>query len=207
MVVTAADLLRAGLSVAVLVLGYGRLSNVLRFLIPGRVRHRALPDAPDGEGPIIRALHREGYRYLGVRQESILGLHRRTARVYAGPDGRVLDLPPSGRLTGAYAMTWFEGDRCALTRCGAGRDVEADRYRSRALTGSVSLSEMLTVHTEVEASVSLGYPAAQVRTLEDRVALARRWYQEHGRRELLAPALVEGTLLLGLLGFGIYLWL
>ncbi len=206
MVLTATDLLRVGLTLGIALLAYGRLSNVLRFLAPRWVRHRALPELPETPGPLAEALQAAGFRYLGGRTERVLGLHPRIAQVYADEHGRVLDVPLSGRLAGGYLMTVFEDGRCALTRCGAGRDVEVDRYRSRAVGPGRSLRDLLELHAETEASLSLGQPAVPVETLEDRLALARRWYAEHARAELAVPAAAEGLLLLALGVFTGYLW-
>lgn len=206
MVLTAADLLRLGLTLGILLLAYGRLSNVLRFLFPGRVRHRALPALEEVDGPAADALRAEGFRFLGGRQERIFGLHRRVGLVYVHPGGRVVDLPLSGRLSGAYVLTWFEDGRCALTRCGAGRDVEVDRYRSRAVGPGRLLRDLLELHGEVEAGLSLGQDPVVVDDLDGRTDLAASWYREHARTELAVPAAAEGLLLCALAAFGVYLW-
>lgn len=206
MTLTAADLLRIGLTFALLLLVYGRLANLLRFLFPGRVRHEELSALPEPEGPVAAGLRGLGFRYLGGRGERIFGLHRRVAAVYAHPDGRVVDLPPSGELGGGYVLTVYDDDRCVLTRAGAGRDVVADRYRSRAVGRGRSLRELLEVHAESEAAVSLGRAPETVEDLGGRRRLAERWYREHARVELLVPAGAEGLLLGALVAFGIYLW-
>lgn len=206
MTLTAADLLRIGLTLGLVVLAYGHLSNLLRFLFPGRVRHEVLPVAPEPEGPVPEALRGLGYRYLGGRRERVFGLHAHVAAVYAHPEGPVVDLPLSGRLVGGYVVTLFEGDRCALTRVGSGREVIADRYRSLAVGRGMSLREVLEAHAESEAAISLGHPPVVVEDLEGRRRLADRWYQEHARTELVLPAGAEGLLLAALVTFGVYLW-
>ncbi|MDY0001227.1 MAG: hypothetical protein RBU30_08035 [Polyangia bacterium] len=206
MTLTAADLLRIGLTIGLLIIAYGRLSNLLRFLFPSRVRHKYLVGAPEPEGPVAEELRRQGFKYLGGRLERVLGLHARVAAVYAHPSGRVVDLPFSGRLAGGYVLTLFEGDRCALTRVGAGRDVIADRYRSRAVGRGMNLREVLEVHAESEAAISLGHAPVVVEDMSGRHRQARRWYQEHARTELVLPAGAEGLLLGVLVAFGVYLW-
>jgi hypothetical protein len=206
MVLTAADLLRLGLTIFLVLLAYARLANLLRFLLPGRVRQRVLDDAPATEGPVSEGLEARGFRYLGTRRETLLGLHGRVAAVYAHADGRVVDLPLSGRLPGAYAMTFFESGRCALTRAGAGRDVIRDRYRSMAIGAGKTLRDLLETHAESESAVSLGEKARVAATLEDRLELGRRWYADHARTELLLPAILDGLLLAAFVTFSIYLW-
>ena len=122
------------------------------------------------------------------------------------PSGRVVDLPLSGRIAGAYVMTFYESGRCAFTRAGSGRDVIRDRYRSRAIGTTRGLRDLLEAHAESEAAVSLGEEAEVVETLEERLALGRRWYAEHGRTELLIPAAMDGVLLVAFVAFAIYLW-
>lgn len=207
MTLTAADLLRLGLTLGLCLLAYGRLGNLLRFLLPGRVRHRGLPESPEPEGPVVDALHQLGFRYLGSRSERVLGLHAHVAAVYAHPDGRVVDLPLSGRLGGAYVMTLYEEDRCALTRVGSGREVVADRYRSQAVGRGRSLREVLEVHAESEAAVSLGHAPVVAEDLDGRRRIGERWYREHARSELLLPAAAEGLLFGALVAFGVYLWM
>jgi len=206
MVLTAADLLRLGLTIFLVVLGYARLANPLRFLLAGRVRQRALDDEPPPEGPVAEGLETRGFRYLGTRRESLLGLHGRVAAVYAHTDGRVVDLPLSGRLGGAYAMTWYDQGRCALTRTGAGRDVIRDRYRSRAIGAGKTLRDLLEAHAESEASVSLGEKPQVASTLEERLDLGRRWYADHARTELCLPAVLDGLLLAAFVTFSVYVW-
>jgi hypothetical protein len=207
MSLTAADLLRLALTALLLLLAYARLSALLRFLFPGRVRQRLLPEAPEPVGPIAEGLRQRGFRYLGGRQEDIFRLHGRRAAVYVHPDGRVVDLPHSGQLVGTYIMTLYEDGRGVLTRSGAGREILADRYRSRVLGGSKGLRDLLEAHAESEGAVSLGQTPRRVETLEERRALGRTWYIEHARTELAVPAALDGALLLGFLAFGIYLWL
>lgn len=206
MVLTAADFLRLGLTIFLVLLAYARLGNPFRFLLPGRVRHRALDDEPPPEGPVPEGLETRGFRYLGTRRETLLGLPGRVAAVYAHPDGRVVDLPLSGRLPGAYAMTCYETGRCALTRAGAGQDVIRDRYRSRAIGAAKTLRDLLDAHAESESAVSLGEKPRVAVTLEDRLELGRRWYADHARTELLLPAVLDGLLLLAFVAFSIYLW-
>lgn len=206
MSLTAADLLRLALTVLLLLLAHARLSALLRFLLPFRVRQQVLPDEPEPAGPIAAGLRQQGFRYLGGRREDILRLHGRRAAVYAHPDGRVVDLPLSGRLYGTYVMTMYEDGRCALTRSGAGREVIADRYRSRVLGGGQGLRDLLEAHAESEGAVSLGQEPRRVQSLDDRLALGRAWYAEHARTELAMPAALDGALLAGFLAFGIYLW-
>ena len=206
MTLTAADLFRIGMTLGLLLLAYGCLSNLLRFLFPGRVRHEGLPAAPEPEGPVAEALRGLGFRYLGGRKEQVFGLHARVAAVYAHPDGRVVDLPLSGRLAGAYVMTLYEEDRCALTRVGSGREVIADRYRSQPVGRGQRLREVLEAHAQAEAAVSLGHSKVVVEDLEGRRRVAARWYGEHARTELWLPAGVEGLLLVAFVVFGVYLW-
>jgi len=206
MVITAADLLRFGLTGFLVLLAYGRFANLLRYLFPGRVRHRELQAAPPPEGPVVEGLETRGFRYLGARQEAVFRLYRRLAAVYAHEDGRVVDLPLSGRLPNAYVMTYYEGGRCALTRAGTGRDVIEDRYRSRAIGAGKTLRDLLETHAESRAAVSLGEPPVPARELADRLELGRRWYAEHARTELLLPAALDGLLLVAFSAFGSYLW-
>ncbi|MFH2009978.1 MAG: hypothetical protein ABI333_25505 [bacterium] len=206
MVLTAADLLRFGLMMFLVVLAYGRLANLLRYLFPGQVHHRERKDELPPEGPVAEGLEVQGFRYLGTREEAVFRLHRRLAAVYAHEDGRVVDLPLSGRLHDAYVMTFYEGGRCALTRSGTGRDVIEDRYRSRAIGAGKTLRDLLETHTESQAAVSLGDPPMPVRRLTDRLEVGRRWYAEHARTELLLPAALDGLLLLAFAAFGVYLW-
>lgn len=207
MTITAADLLRIGLTLALLLLAYGRLANLLRFLFVGRVRQDLLPSLPEPEGPVAQGLHQLGFRYLGGRMERIFRLHPWVAAVYVHKDGRVVDLPLSGRLWGAYVMTLFEEDRCAMTRVSSGRDVIADRYRSRVLGRGRTLQELLEAHAESEAAVSLGRSPQVAEDLESRRHIALVWYREHARAELLVPAAADGLLLAALLAFGVYLWM
>lgn len=206
MTLTAADLFRLGLTIFLVVLAYGRLANPMRFLLPGRVRQAELEDEPPPEGPVVEGLASRGFRYLGTRRETLLGRCGRVAAVYAHADGRVVDLPLTGRIAGAYVMTWYESGRCALTRTGAGREVIRDRYRSRAIGAGKTLRDLLDAHAESEAAVSLGEPARQAASMEDRLALGRAWYGEHARTELLLPALLDGLLLGAFTAFSIYLW-
>jgi hypothetical protein len=207
MLLTAGDLLRLGLTVLLAVLAYGRLGTVLRFLFPFRVRHRARPGLPEPEGPAAAGLRRAGFRFLGVRQEDIFRMHGRVAAVFAHPDGRVADLPLSGRLPGAYLITLYDDGRCALTRVGAGRDVVVDRYRSTAMSVSAAVPDLLLRHAESQSALSLGRAPIVAATLEDRLGQAATWYREHARSELIVPALLEGVLFAALLGFSVYLWL
>lgn len=206
MVLTAADLLRLGLTIFLVVLGYARLANPLRFLFPGRVKQRELEDELLPDGPVHEGLESRGFRCVGVRRESLLGLHGRVAAVYVHGDGRMVDMPLSGRVSGAYAMTSYENGRCALTRTGAGRDVIRDRYRSQAIGAGKTLRDLLEAHAASEAAVSLGEKAQVAQTLDDRLALGKRWYKEHARTELLIPAVLDGLLLAAFVAFSIYLW-
>jgi len=206
MVLTAADILRVGLTMFLVLLAYARLGNPLRFLWPGRVKQRTLEDEPAPEGPVPEGLETRGFRYLGTRRETLLGLPSRVAAVYAHEDGRVVDLPLSGRLPGAYAMTSYQNGRCVLTRAGAGRDVIRDRYRSRAIGAGKTLRDLLEAHAESEAAVSLGEQARVATTLEERLELGRRWYADHARTELLLPAILDALLLGAFVAFSIYIW-
>ncbi len=155
---------------------------------------------------MVEGLETRGFRYLGTRRETLLGLPSRVAAVYAHADGRVVDLPLSGRMPGAYAMTSYENNRCALTRSGTGQDVVRDRYRSRAIGAGKTLRDLLEAHAESEAAVSLGETPRVATTLEERLDLGRRWYADHARTELLLPAILDGLLLTALVAFSIYLW-
>ncbi len=207
MVLTAADLLRLGVTIFFVVFGYSRLANPLRFLFAGWVRQRELEDEPAPEGPVGEGLQARGFKYLGARRESLFKLHGRVAAVYAHEDGRVVDLPLSGRLAGAYAMTAYENGRCALTRTGAGRDVVRDRYRSQAIGAGKSLRDLLDAHAESESAVSLAEKPLAARVLEDRLELGRSWYAEHARTELLIPAVLDGLLLTAFVVFSVYIWM
>ncbi len=206
MVLTVADFFRLGLTIFLVILAYARLGNPIRFLLAGRVRHRSLDDESAPEGPVVEGLETRGFRYLGIRRETLLGLPSRVAAVYAHADGRLVDLPPSGRMAGAYAMTSYENGRCALTRTGTGQDVVRDRYRSRAIGTGKTLRDLLEAHAESEAAVSLGDKPRVATSLEERLELGRRWYLDHARTELLLPAVLDGLLLGALIAFGIYLW-
>ena len=207
MLVSATDLLRVGLTMLLAILAYGRLGTLLRFAFPGRVRHREQVGAAEPPGPAAAALRAAGFRFLGARAETILRVHGRVAAVYAHPDGRVVDLPLSGQLPGAYVMTIFGDGRCALTRVGAGREVTADRYRSVTVGPGATVRDLLATHAEARAAISLGEPARVVGRLADRLTLAELWYRDHARVELGVPALLEGALLLGLVGLAVYLWI
>jgi hypothetical protein len=206
MLLSAVDLLRIGLTLLLAVLAYGRLGTLLRFAFPGRVRHRDRPGAGEPAGPAAAALRAVGFRFLGVRGEAIFRIHGRVAAVYAHPDGRVVDLPLSGQLPGAYVMTIFGDGRCALTWVGTGREVAADRYRSGTVGPGATVRDLLATHAEARAAISLGEPARVVGSLADRLALAELWYREHARVELAVPALLDGALLVGLVGLAVYLW-
>jgi hypothetical protein len=206
MMFTAADFLRLGLTIFLVLLAYARLANPLRFLWPGRVKQRELEEEPPPEGPVPEGLETRGFRYLGTRRESLLGLPSRVAAVYAHADGRVVDLPLTGRIRGAYAMTSYENGRCVLTRAGAGRDVIRDRYRSRAIGAGKTLRDLLEAHRESEAAVSLGEKARVATNLDERLALGRRWYKDHARTELALPAVLDGLLLIAFVAFAIWLW-
>lgn len=206
MVLTVADFFRLGLTIFLVLLAYARLGNPLRFLLAGRVRQRSLDNELPPEGPVVEGLETRGFRYLGTRRETLFGLPSRVAAVFAHGDGRVVDLPLSGRMPGAYAMTSYENGRCALTRTGTGQDVIRDRYRSRAMGTGKTLRDLLEAHAESEAAVSLGEKPRVVTSLEERLELGRRWYADHARTELLLPAILDGLLLLALIAFGVYLW-
>ena len=206
MILTGADLLRGVLTLFLVILAYPRLGNVLRFLLPFRVRHEALPHDPAPDTTMTQALESRGFKFLGWRCEAIFRLQRRVAAIYVHANGQIVDVPSTGRLPGAYALTLYEGGRCALTRAGTGRDVITDRYRSRTVSPSKTLRDLLETHAESEAGVSLGDPVRRITTLEQRLSLGEEWYREHARTELLIPATLDGLLLLAFVVFGVYLW-
>jgi len=69
-----------------------------------------------------------------------------------------------------------------------------------------SLRDLLDLHADQEAGLSLGQTPVAVESLEQRVQLARDWYAEHARSELIVPAVAEGALVAGMLAVCIYLW-
>lgn len=184
------------------------LGPVVCFLFPGRVTHRDTHDLREPDDPLAGRLKELGFAFLGVRIESIGWLWRRKAAVYVLDRTVAADLVLPPKLKGSYLMTFWPESRCALTRAGSDRTVEAPKYHSAGAAVSGGLAGLLQAHRKTEAVVGMGDDPRPVENMKSRLELAAEWYRNHARAELSLAAALGAVIALGFLSFGIYaIWL
>ncbi|MCD6497664.1 MAG: hypothetical protein J7M25_05075 [Deltaproteobacteria bacterium] len=166
----------------------------LLFLFAKRVKMGGDAKAPQPRGPMAEQLEASGFSYLGIRWERLFKLWGRTAAVYVRHNTIIADLPSPSRSEGAYLATFWQDDSCALTKFGSSREVTEPDYHSRA-AGSRRVASVLDEHIRTETTVSKGRTPVSVETMDERIRLARAWWERHARSELSLAAAV-GTLFL-----------
>jgi hypothetical protein len=184
------------------------LGPVVCFLFPRRVSHRHGRDLQEPDDPLCGRLKELGFIFLGVRIESVGWLWRRKAAVYVLDKTVAADLVLPPKLKGSYLMTFWPESRCALTRVGSDRTVEAPKYHSAGAAVSGGFEGLLQAHRKTEAVVGMGDEPRRVKDMQRRLELASEWYRNHARAELSLAAALGAVIALGFLSFGIYaIWL
>ena len=202
-----------------LALVWRHLGPVLLFVLGGHTKHRGIPAedsrAPEPSGAAVDAFLDMGFSYLGLRTERFL-LWGRQALVFVRQDGIIADLPSPDRLAGTYLATFWKDDRCLVTKAQGRRDVSGPNYRSVG-AHTTDPAELLAAHFRNEQSLApadQNAPEASSQqekilpaTMEERLALAEKWWQDHRKAEMAQPALIGALLTAGSLALWVYgLW-
>jgi hypothetical protein len=185
--------LTAGITLAVLIV---YLPGGLLWLLPGAVRHRALPadENPPAEDPepvrtTAPALERLGFERLGVRTEqpplakpmlSYDWVHR-LERCYAS------EYMVDRRTRRLYFFTPYDGGAAVLTadHRRPGADLQG-YYLAGGLKGATPEELWVAHQRQMAAMEETGRERIAKGTLADRMDCARAWFLGSGKREIRA---------------------
>ncbi len=180
-----------------LVLVWRHLGPVLFFLLGGRIRHSGLPagdpKAPKPKGPMIEAFEEMGFTFLGIRTERLGLIWGRQSLVLVRNDGTIADLASPDRLAGAYLAGFWKNGACVITKAEGRREVQTDDYRSACLP-TKNPADLLAAHFRNEQAVLAAWQDQADKlvpaSMEERLDLARQWWQRNRKAEFALPAAI-----------------